>query len=66
MRELDELLLAYLELRYDEAPGDEKSAFEAILALPDPELLGYLLQHEPPPDRFDRVVARILDRSQRR
>ena len=44
MRELDELLIRYLESRYPGAEEDEKSAFQAVLALPDPELNAYLLQ----------------------
>ena len=62
MRELDDLLLRYLEQRYDDAPAEEKSAFRAFLQLSDPELMGYLLQKREPAAEFDRVVAHILDR----
>ena len=44
MRELDDLLLRYLENRYPHAPEDEKLAFQRILELPDPELNSYFLQ----------------------
>ena len=48
MRELDELLIRYLESRYPSADDEEKAAFQAVLALPDPELNGYLLQRQVP------------------
>lgn len=44
MRELDVLLSAWLEQRFDGASERQKAAFERLLALPDPELAGYLLQ----------------------
>ena len=43
MRELDELLGGFLEGPYDGVPEIEKAAFRALLELPDPELIGYLL-----------------------
>ncbi len=62
MRELDDLLLRYLEQRYDAASVEEKAAFHAFLELSDPELMSYLLQKQPPAPEFDHVVAHILDR----
>ena len=63
MKELDSLLSAYLETRYDDADDTEKAAFEALLALPDPELVGYLLQRqEPESEDIAGVVAYILGR----
>ncbi len=43
MRELDELLGNYLQAGYGHASKTEKAAFRELLALPDPELIGYLL-----------------------
>ena len=61
MRELDELLLRYLETRYPLADDAEKAAFEAVLALADPELNGYLLQKQTPPaEPIARVIQHIL------
>ncbi len=61
MRELDELLLRYLESRYADADDDEKTAFQAVLALPDPELNGYLLQRqEPASESIANVINLIL------
>jgi succinate dehydrogenase flavin-adding protein (antitoxin of CptAB toxin-antitoxin module) len=64
MRELDVLLLSYLEERYPSADDDEKVAFQAVLALADPELNSYLLQrktHQSEP--IARVIEHILRRA---
>ena len=63
MRELDQLLLAYLDTRYAAASEVEKQAFETLLALSDPELVGYLLQRVEPAPELARVVRDILDRT---
>ncbi|MDH3442231.1 MAG: succinate dehydrogenase assembly factor 2 [Gammaproteobacteria bacterium] len=63
MRELDVLLVAYLERRYEQAPDEEKAAFCALLELPDPELMAYLLQSEQPAAEFADVIDAILDRT---
>ena len=63
MRELDVLLVAYLDRRYDQAPASEKAAFRALLELPDPQLMSYLLQNEQPAPEFADVVDAILDRT---
>ena len=61
MRELDVLLGRYLEQCYPDADVAEKSAFEAVLALSDPELVAYLLKNEPPPtDAVAAVIRNIL------
>ena len=64
MRELDELLIRYLESRYAGADEHEKAAFEAVLALPDPELNGYLLQRQTPSSKsIAGVIELILSQS---
>jgi succinate dehydrogenase flavin-adding protein (antitoxin of CptAB toxin-antitoxin module) len=60
MRELDELLLRYLESHYGQADDVQKRAFERFLELSDPELVGYLLQHQTPGPEIAVVVQRIL------
>jgi succinate dehydrogenase flavin-adding protein (antitoxin of CptAB toxin-antitoxin module) len=62
MRELDDLLLRYLDNRYDTAPDADKAAFQVLLALPDPELVGYLLNKQEPAPELQRVVEHILER----
>jgi antitoxin CptB len=64
MRELDELLRCYCDHRYAGAGEREKAAFRALLALPDPALVGYLLRGEEPNDRVSaHVVRQIRDRA---
>lgn len=62
MRELDELLLTYLENRWPAASEREKQAFRALLALGDDVLIGYLLHGEPVEDEaLADVVRRVRD-----
>lgn len=64
MRELDDLLTTYLDDRYALADADEKAAFEALLALPDPDMVGYLLNcQQPDTERIANVVKHILGRN---
>lgn len=60
MRELDELLVNYLEHAYPQAGGEQKQAFRALLALPDPKLIGYLLGVETPEDRAIAGIVRDI------
>ncbi len=60
MKELDLVLLRYLEHHYPAAPERERGAFERILDLQDPEVFGYLVGRDVPKDDALRdVVARI-------
>ena len=63
MRELDELLLSYLDRCYAAADETEKRAFQSLLALPDPDLVGYLLQQQTRPPELANVIQDLLDRS---
>jgi succinate dehydrogenase flavin-adding protein (antitoxin of CptAB toxin-antitoxin module) len=58
MRELDVLLTAYLEKVYPASDEPHKSAFRRVLALPDPELMRYLLSGENP---ADPELADVID-----
>jgi antitoxin CptB len=64
MRELDQLLVAYLDNHYDQATDADKRAFCALLELPDPELVSYLLNNQKPDPALQRVVDDILGRPQ--
>ncbi len=63
MRELDELLVRYLEESYADDSDADKAAFSEVLALSDPELNSYLLQRQTPESES---IARIIDRILRR
>jgi antitoxin CptB len=60
MKELDFVLLRYLERHYQAASERERGAFERILELQDPEVFGYLVGRDVPhDDALRNVVARI-------
>ena len=60
MKELDELLSRFVRDRYPAAPADQQAAFEALLALPDPQIADYLLGHGIPPDPDLAAVIRAV------
>jgi succinate dehydrogenase flavin-adding protein (antitoxin of CptAB toxin-antitoxin module) len=65
MRELDELLLGYLEACYERDSEDDKAAFREVLMLADPDLNAYLLQRQvPSSESVARAIERILRRAQ--
>ena len=58
--ELDLLLEGFLARGHGQLDPDEAAAFEALLTLPDPQLLRYLLGQDTPEDQGQaRVVAHI-------
>jgi antitoxin CptB len=60
MRELDVLLLRYLERTYPAASPADRAAFAQLLELPDPELFGYLVGRSVPSEPAQReIIARI-------
>jgi antitoxin CptB len=60
MRELDELLVRYLDEEYPQASRSERDAFARIIELQDPEIFGYLLGRAVPHEAsLAHVVARI-------
>ncbi|HEX7718458.1 MAG TPA: succinate dehydrogenase assembly factor 2 [Woeseiaceae bacterium] len=64
MRELDELLTGYLETRFAAAGETEQAAFRALLALPDSELIEYLLGSQTAADpALSHVIRQILLRT---
>jgi antitoxin CptB len=65
MRELDQLLVGYLEDCYASDDEADKAAFREILGLADPELNAYLLQRQSPSsESIRRVIDRILRRAE--
>jgi len=60
MRELDVLLMRYLEQDFQLASASERAAFVQLLDLPDPDLFGYLVGRTLPVEATERdVIARI-------
>jgi len=64
MRELDVVLMRYLERDYDAADQSEKDSFETLLSLQDPEILdlltGRIVTED---DGLCYVIKRILANS---
>jgi antitoxin CptB len=60
MKELDQLLLNYLQARFATADAAEREAFAACLELPDPQLASWLLGRSTPaePD-IKQLIAHI-------
>jgi succinate dehydrogenase flavin-adding protein (antitoxin of CptAB toxin-antitoxin module) len=64
MRELDQLLLGYLQECYGADSDADKAAFRDVLDLADPELNAYLLQRQvPSSEPIARAIERILRRT---
>jgi antitoxin CptB len=57
MKELDVLLIRYLEQSYEQAPIAEQQTFQALLELPDMELYAYLLGQKTPTDGKLRALV---------
>jgi antitoxin CptB len=63
MRELDILLTNYLDNDYPQSGEAQKQAFCELLALPDADLIAYLLGGQTPADTaLANVVSQIRDR----
>ena len=48
MKELDLLLSGWLDTQFEHSSDEQRSQFETLLELPDPQLAGYLLGGERP------------------
>lgn len=59
MRELDLVLMRYLERRYALSNADEQEAFVALLNREDPVLFAWLLGEEPPGQALQTVVQHL-------
>ena len=60
MKELDELLLGFLERHYAAASSHERQAFDELLALQDLTLWRYLSGQETPADSAAAAVVRKI------
>jgi antitoxin CptB len=62
MKELDIVLLRYLDIGWLQAAPGERLAFERLLQLPDPVLAAALLRGDTAGDaEVDRLLARMRD-----
>jgi succinate dehydrogenase flavin-adding protein (antitoxin of CptAB toxin-antitoxin module) len=61
MKELDLLLLRYVEEQYSEAPSVHQEAFRALLDAPDPVIYAHCLGGERPTSPLlSTVIQRII------
>jgi antitoxin CptB len=60
MKELDLVLTRYLRERWPAATDAERSQFERILELPDPELAAYLMGRDTAPDPAMQALLDLL------
>ncbi len=60
MRELDVLLINYLEQRYKQAPIAEQQTFQALLELSDNQLQNYLLGESKPAEADKNLLDLIF------
>jgi len=64
MRELDVILMRYMQKDYDAADQGEKTSFEALLSLQDPEILDLLTGRiVADDDGLRHIIERILANS---
>jgi antitoxin CptB len=59
MRELDLVLMRYLERHYATSSANEQDAFVALLNREDPVLYAWLLGEEPPGAALQAVVRQL-------
>ena len=63
MKELDLVMLGYLERHYDQASAAEREAFEALIEIQDPQLYAYVTGKDAPPEGPMRHVVECLRRA---
>ncbi|HPQ96721.1 MAG: succinate dehydrogenase assembly factor 2 [Thiothrix sp.] len=59
MKELDVVLVRYLDRHYSDADSAELAQFDELLAMQDPELFGVLFELMPEPPHLQQVIAKI-------
>jgi antitoxin CptB len=59
VKELDVLFTQFVEQSYDSLSDNEKSAFDKLLKIEDPDILAFILYSEIP---SDPDVARIIEK----
>jgi antitoxin CptB len=60
MKELDMVLMRYVQVRWQSADARERALFEQILDLPDPVLAAYLMGRESAPDPDLQQLVELL------
>lgn len=58
-RELDIVLLRFLDEIFPDLSEAEQDAFESLLEQQDPDLAAWILAGRPPPAEWETVIAKI-------
>ena len=59
MKELDILLVRYMDERFCSASNQEQEAFKGLLEIQDPVIYAYCLGQERPPEHLAVLIERI-------
>lgn len=62
LREMDLLLLGWLERHWGRAAGAERATFEALLEESDQDILAWVLGREPIPARYGGLIPALASR----
>lgn len=62
MRELDQLMLRYLDQRWREAPASERARFERLLEVEDDRLWRWFMGRETPQDPSEKDLHALVER----
>ncbi len=60
MKEVDLILGQYADASVEGMSEDELSALEALLDLPDPQILAWIIGEDPPPSDANATIVRKL------
>jgi len=61
IREMDILLLDYLEAHYDDASAEEQNTFEELLKETDLDILSWIMQKTSPDEKYAELIGFIRE-----
>ena len=61
IREMDILLLDYLEAHYDDASAEEQNTFEELLKETDLDILSWIMQKTSPDEKYVELIVFIRE-----
>lgn len=61
IREMDILLLNYLESHYDDASAEDQNTFEELLEETDLDILSWIMEKTSPDEKYIKLIAFIRE-----
>ncbi len=61
IKEMDLVFMRFLEQHYPTLDEAQCKAFEALIDVPDLDIMNWILQREPPPERYRDFIERMRD-----